>query len=146
MAKKQAPNKQGTPTHEQALAVLDAHLSGGVKGEGMSFARACEFVGVNRGNTWKVINGDDTLRKRYYEQRLFKHEANGDKVMEVAGMVLQNKIAPDAARVVIDAMKWEAGRQGNKLQIEHTGKDGGPIEQEITVTIVSPTQNKKDVT
>jgi hypothetical protein len=53
--------------------------------------------------------------------------------------VENGRIDPTAARAAINGRKWLAGKRhpkvfGDKQTIEQTGKDGGPIKQEITAS------------
>jgi hypothetical protein len=53
-------------------------------------------------------------------------DLDADRVAEIASEVRKGKIAPDAARVVIDAYKWSAGKRkpkkyGDKVEIATTG-------------------------
>jgi hypothetical protein len=61
--------------------------------------------------------------------RLAREEAAhvmADKVLEIAKMVTDGKITPDAGRVAIHAQQWVAGKRkpkayGEKVEHEHTG-------------------------
>ena len=60
-------------------------------------------------------------------------DARAEKIHETIEKVRLGKMEPHAARVIIDGHKWLAGKEkpnkySDKHQIEHTGKDGGPIE------------------
>lgn len=50
---------------------------------------------------------------------------DADKIADVAKLVIEGKVDPQAARVAIDAYKWSAGKRrpkkyGDKLEIEQT--------------------------
>lgn len=63
------------------------------------------------------------------------------RIDDVTSQVLNGQLDPAAARVVIDAEKWQAGKEkpkvyGDKNQTEVSGIDGSPIKQELTVKFV----------
>jgi hypothetical protein len=64
--------------------------------------------------------------EEYTRARDDSADLDADRVAEVAQAVRDGKIAPDAARVAIDAYKWSAGKRkpkkyGDKVEIATTG-------------------------
>lgn len=67
-----------------------------------------------------------TFLEDYTRARDDSADLDADRVAEIAAEVRKGNIAPDAARVVIDAYKWSAGKRkpkkyGDKVEIATTG-------------------------
>ena len=57
-----------------------------------------------------------------------------DQVGDMAHSVVSGQVDPQAARVFIDAIKWQAAKLSPRKygdKVEHTGKDGGALVVEI---------------
>lgn len=72
---------------------------------------------------------------QYERARKAQADAFADEIVHIA----DTEVDPQKARVRIDARRWVAGKQrpkkyGDKVNMEHTGKDGGPIQHEHGVT------------
>lgn len=105
---------------------------------GESENAACLSVGINRATfraaALKVGAGDAYARALA--------SLAGDQVEKVEAAIQDmrdGKIDAQTARVEIDARKWFASkflpsRYGDRQAIEHTGKDGGPIETKEIAT------------
>jgi hypothetical protein len=62
--------------------------------------------------------------EKYARAREFRAFARVDRMDDITKRTLSGEIAPDVARVVIDAEKWQAGKEnrgvfGDKTAIEH---------------------------
>lgn len=116
-----------------------------IESEHLSFRRSCELAGINKGDAWRVMQGDLTLATRYARARECRGVVHGDDIAEMGEKVVRGEIPPDVARVALDAMKWAAARMapkfcGDKVTQEHTGPNGGPVQvEEIRRTVVDPT-------
>ncbi len=67
---------------------------------------------------------------RYARAREAQADALADEIMDEARAATEKNA--NAKRVLIDALKWRAGKlkpkvYGNKIDHSHGGKDGGPI-------------------
>lgn len=67
---------------------------------------------------------------KYARAREDQADALADEILEVARIVTEKNA--NAKRVLIDALKWRAGKlkprvYGNRVDHSHGGKDGGPI-------------------
>lgn len=111
--------------------------------EAMSLRAACEKLGLDAPSTIKAIRADEALNAAYDEAVELRGEYYGEKVAEVGLGALEGgeagkaKYAPDQVRAAVDALKWSAARMarkryGDRATVEHTGKDGGPIEVDET--------------
>jgi hypothetical protein len=77
----------------------------------------------------------------YARAREARADARSDKIDRPIDQMLKGEIKSDVARVAIDALRWQAGREqpkryGDKILTEHTGRDGGPIQRAETRDVV----------
>jgi hypothetical protein len=68
-----------------------------------------------------------------------------NEIKDVTNEVHRGTLPPDAGRVVINALQWQAMRRaprslGDKVQTEHTGAGGGPIIERIERVIIDPSK------
>jgi len=105
--------------------------------EGKTIRQIVAETGASIGSiiTW-------TAKPEHSEQYTRAREAAADlfetDIIEAALSASPETAASD--RVKIDALKWVAARRapkkyGDKVQNEHTGKDGGPIEQAVSISV-----------
>jgi hypothetical protein len=62
--------------------------------------------------TWMINN--PTYAEQYAHAREARADARADKIDDIVQQVLDKKIDPNAARVAIDAIKWQAGKEKPK--------------------------------
>ena len=116
-------------TREEAIHVL-ALLS-----DGVPIVQSCKELGITRSKLYVAIDreclGDMHARAReeYAEARVAEMQNIAETVEDVA-----------RAKLLCDNIKWETARvapkkYGEKVQNEHTGKDGGPIEQAVSISV-----------
>ena len=112
-------------TREEAIHVL-ALLS-----DGVPIVQSCKELGITRSKLYVAIDreclGDMHARAReeYAEARVAEMQNIAETVEDVA-----------RAKLLCDNIKWETARvapkkYGDKIQNEHTGKDGGPLVIEV---------------
>jgi hypothetical protein len=114
--------------------------------------RICERISL--GESLRTITAEDSMpdrvtvlrwldakedfRTHYSRARDHQADALAEEGLETGRMATQENAA--AARVHLESIKWFAGKvapkkYGDRQQIEHTGKDGGPIKTENTTTL-----------
>lgn len=101
------PQPDYTPEQRKAAieTVLDAVASG------QSVQNTCEADGMPpRTSVMRWIREDDDTAARYARAREYGADALADNIISAGRDVLDGKIAPDQARVAIDAMKWAASK------------------------------------
>lgn len=83
--------------------------------EGRTVTQACEAVGVDKSTVYRWLKNHLDFRDKYARAREEAAHANADDVQEVAARVMMGGLLPDAGRVVIDALKWTAGKRKPKV-------------------------------
>lgn len=89
------------------------------------------------------------FRDRYACAREAQGDTKFDQVGDMAHMAVRGQVEPQAAKVFIDAIKWQAAKlapkkYGDKVTTELTGKDGGAIEVASSVAIYELPSNGRD--
>jgi len=80
-----------------------------------------------------VVTPEHPFREQYVQAREAAGYAHADKIVEVTRQLEKEELGDRPAKVMLDGLKWAAERMAPKehspkQQMEHTGKDGGPIE------------------
>lgn len=93
-------------------------------GAGLSIAKACEKDGMpNKDTIFDWLFDDQEFSDQYARARERRADARAERIDEIAAKALTGEYKADAARVAIDAEKWQAGKEnskryGDKLQVE----------------------------
>ena len=96
--------------------------------EGSSVRGACEAVGISRSVFQARVD-----KEQYAWARRQQADVNFDDLHDVADDVRLGRLGPQAGKVAADIIKWRLARMrpqvyGDKVALEHSGKDGGPIQ------------------
>lgn len=87
-------------------------------------------------------NEDSELDLKYVHARELQAQFCTDNAAVIATQLVAKKpthsIDPQAFRAYLDAVKWRASKLapkkfGDKVQVEQSGKDGGKIQQDVTI-------------
>ena len=116
-------------SRETAITII------GMLADGVPVVQSCRDLGVNRSELYLALDREgltDMLaraREEYAEARVAEMQNIAETVEDVA-----------RAKLLCDNIKWETARvapkkYGDKVQNEHTGKDGGPIEQAVSISV-----------
>lgn len=95
-------------------------------------------VGASNGSFYRFIEADKPAAEQYTRARERQGDFDADQVTDVAQKVAAGEIPPDAARVIIDAHKWSAGKRKPKAygeRVTHAGDPEAPIHTESKQTI-----------
>lgn len=85
-----------------------------IAGESLaSISRSAEMPHEATLHRWRA-DKDHPFREHYAHARACQGIGFGEKVAQIGISCLLGKVAPDAARVAIDALKWSAGRMAPK--------------------------------
>ena len=104
---------------------------------GDSLRKIREDTGVPMGSILRWV-----AKPEHVEQYIIARQSAADiyeaDIYEAAMLATPETAAAD--RVKIDALKWIAARRaplkyGEKVQNEHTGKDGAPIEHAVNIAV-----------
>lgn len=104
---------------------------------GASLLKACTERGIHSGHTLALLRTDDRLWANYERARAVRGDAQGHRASEIIDAVERGELEPDRARVMLDGVKWTAGRMapklwGDKVSHELGGVGGGPIRMNLT--------------
>jgi hypothetical protein len=136
-----ADKKKGRPsdfTQEMADFICEA-LS-----EGKSLRKICEPEDMpNRAAVFRWLSKNEDFRNQYARAKEEQAEALADDIIAIADQydTAKDTLEPDLiqrAKLRIDSRKWVASKlkpkkYGDKIQTEVSGKDGGPIESNVTI-------------
>lgn len=94
---------------------------------GRALASVKNAPGVTRWYEW--LEENETAAKMYARAKESQADFMAGQIVEIA----DTEADPNRARIRVDARKWVAAKlkprsYGDKLGLEHTGKDGGPLE------------------
>lgn len=106
--------------------------------EGDSVTAACLAVNLPRRTFFRMLADDDgACLHQYVRAREVKAFARADEIDEIVRRTLlprdnQEYLEPNAARVAIDAIKWQAGKEnakryGEKFTIENESSSAKPL-------------------
>ena len=104
--------------------------------EKMSVVSACEGICEAR-TFFRYLAEDEALSQLYARARETRADARFESIDGVLGALQKGTIDAQTARVMVDTIKWQCAhekpkRYGDKVAVESTGADGGPIQLEET--------------
>ena len=94
--------------------------------QGDTVADAAETAGIDRGTLWRLKERSDELRDAYARARSLSAESYDDEALALARRIVADENATSeqiaAARVLIDQLKWTAGKRrpreyGDKVDV-----------------------------
>ena len=101
---------------------------------GMSVAKTCAVNGVSESGFFKWLSKHEYLVEQYARARTIRADHRFETIDEIKDAVRSGEIASDVARVLIDAVKWQTGKEnapryGDKQQVEtrQVDKDGNDV-------------------
>ena len=103
--------------------------------------RICEMPGMPCEKTiytWKRLHPE--FLQEYARAREHRADARSDRIDGICEELHAGKLDPNTARVLIDAEKWQAGREkpavyGDRVEARVTGADGGPLQVEAAAAV-----------
>ena len=114
---------------------------------GRSLRAYCRQIGTPDLSTiTRWIVRDDQFRNQYAQAREAAGHAQADEILELANEIRSGELEPQAAKIIMDALKWSAERMapksyGPKQALDHTSSDGSMTPQVIERVIVHPDGN-----
>ena len=94
---------------------------------------------------WVVDGKHPEFSEQYTRAREAAGYAHADRILETLTLLEQKKVKPDAARVILDGLKWSAERMAPKAHSPRhqvTGEGGGPVETVTRVELVAATADE----
>lgn len=105
--------------------------------DGQSLVEICAGKDTpTRSMVYRWMEEHETFRDRYARARQYQAESLADDIREIMAEIRAGVLDANQGRVLIDALKWLAGKFKPKVygeHLRHSGGDGGPI----TVKILS---------
>lgn len=107
---------------------------------GQSLKSICRETGIQERTVLRWVRDIEPFCQQYTRAREEQADADADAVNDVGSRVLSGEIDPQAARVVIDALKWSAGKRnakkyGDRLALDHAGTIASVSEEELDARI-----------
>lgn len=99
--------------------------------EGNSANKGCELAGISTATFFKTLRDSEFLEKQYVRARESRADWRFEKLQDLLDDVVTKKIEPNAARVILDAIKWQCGKEKAKVYGDATilrGDKDNPIE------------------
>lgn len=126
MAKAKGGKPTGRPS-SYTEAIADAILERIASGE--SLTAICATEGMPHISTvfrWLADPERSAFRDSYARAREVQGDTKFDQVGDMAHMAVRGQVDPQAAKVFIDAIKWQAAKlapkkYGDKLDLNHSG-------------------------
>ena len=107
---------------EQRKAIQDGFCR--LIASGLSVKKACDIEGMpNKDTIYSWLFEDAEFSDQYTRARERRADARAERIDEICERVDTGELKPDAARVIIDAEKWQAGKEnakryGDRLQLD----------------------------
>lgn len=135
----------GRPTkYTKAMAAkLCARLA---NGESLrSICQDDEFPDKSTVLLWVVDGEHEAFSDQYRRAREAAGYAHADSIIDTIERVGTESLRPDAARVMMDGLKWAAERMAPKAHspkhaLEHTSPDGSMTPKPTTIELVAPNE------
>lgn len=135
------PGKTETKSDEQLAGDLCDRIA-----EGMSLREAGESSGLEPTKFLRMLSKEDDdgpLVRQYVRARASRADARFEKVDEIMALLRAGRIDPNSARVMLDAIKWQSGKEnakryGDKLDLTTNGKDIPPVQGMLIGTKDAP--------
>jgi hypothetical protein len=82
---------------------------------GMSMSKICAQDGLpNKQTVFEWLMDDKDFGDQYARAREARADARSDRIDDITQDVKDGKLDPHAARVIIEAEKWQAGKENSK--------------------------------
>ena len=117
--------------------------------EGHSLASCLRAIPCSFGMFYDGLEKSNKLNESYVRARRHQSEASQSLILKCVTDVLEGRLDPNAARVAIDALKWNAAKLHPAIYADKTsllGDTNGNAPTEITVRWASKPIELKQVT
>lgn len=92
---------------------------------GMSVSKCCKLDGMpNKDTIFEWLMDDAEFSDQYARARERRADARAERIDDICAKVEDGKLGPNEARVIIDAEKWQAGKENSKRYGDKLTLDG----------------------
>lgn len=112
---------------------------------GHSVLSACEETGISHETFYREMRKNPDLCEYYARAREGRADVRFESIEQLKDDLRNGKVDANAARVLLDAIKWQAGKEkakvyGDKIVQEHTGTLtlAALVEQSLALPAVKP--------
>jgi len=114
--------------------------------EGKSLASCLREIPCSFGKFYDGLENNTKLSERYARARRHQSESSQSRIVQIIDDVLASRVDPQAARVAIDALKWNAAKLHPAIYADKPLLDiGDNSPTEITVRWASKPKELKEV-
>jgi hypothetical protein len=111
---------KGIEYSEEIVASICAEIA-----SGKSLRKVCEMDGMpSRAAFHLWMNQHSHVFDQYTRARELRADARADRIDDLTDKVESGQLDPNAARVIIDAEKWQAGKENSKRYGDRINVDG----------------------
>ena len=116
---------------------------------GQSVLRSCEENGTKEPTFFYWLTKSPKLVEEYIRARLFRADARYESIDGVIADLRNGDIDSNMARVIIDTIKWQCGKEkgavyGDSTQLRHADADGKKLVIETAIRGLPNSGNKED--
>lgn len=83
--------------------------------EGVSVQNGCKELGISTSTFYQALRNSELLEKEYTRARETRADVRFEKLQDLLDEVKAGAIEPHAARVILDAIKWQTGKEKAKV-------------------------------
>lgn len=90
------------------------------------------------GTVYGWLANNPEFAERYARARTGRAYRRSEEIDEIVSQVRAGEIDPNAARVAIDAIKWQSGKENSRVfgdKVQHTGDGGGAIQFNVVTAV-----------
>lgn len=87
---------------------------------GMSVQKACEEAKINPDTFYRYLRLSDKVAENYTRARENRAHIRFERLQDLLDDVKDGKVEPHAARVIMDGIKWQAGKEKAKVYGDST--------------------------
>lgn len=102
---------------------------------------ACEEAGTNHEAFYREMRINNTLREYYARARECRADTRFESVDQITNELRSGLIDHNQARVMIDAIKWQTGKEKPKIygdSITHKGDASAPLSITLATGVPKP--------
>jgi len=117
-------------------------------GIGLSVQKACEAAGINGDTFYRHLRLNSTLAENYTRARESRAHVRFEKLQDYLDKVVEGQMEPHAARVVLDAIKWQCGRELGKVYGDGLilrGDKDNPLDLGLAALLDAVSQKRKEI-